>query len=45
MYDETNAKVVLKFKDEFAGSIVEEFSGLKSMLYSIITSSEYFIPS
>ena len=45
LYDETNAKVVLKFKDEFAGPIVEEFCCLQLMLYSIITSSECSIHS
>ena len=45
LYDESNAKVVLKFKDEFAGSIVEEFCGLNPKLYSIIASCEYLILS
>ena len=45
LYDETNAKVVLKFKDEFAGTIVEEFCGLNPKLYSIIASCEYLILS
>ena len=30
-----NEKVTLKFKNEMGGAIIEEFCGLKPMLYSI----------
>ena len=32
LYDQGNAKVAFKFRDEFAGSIVEEFGSLKPTL-------------
>ena len=36
IYDRTNEKVIGKFKDEFAGFVIEEFVGLKPKLYSIL---------
>ena len=34
-FNETNKKVIGKMKNEFGGSIVSEFVGLKSKMYSI----------
>ena len=42
LYSEENARVVLKFKDEFAGDYIKEFICLKPKLYSITSTSEYF---
>ena len=39
LYNKTNAKVVLKFKDELAGTPIEEFCALKPKLYSIVASN------
>ena len=39
LYDKTNTKVVLKFKDELAGTPIEEFCALKPKLYSIVASN------
>ncbi|XP_075241649.1 uncharacterized protein LOC142336624 [Convolutriloba macropyga] len=36
LYDQSNEKVVLKFKDELAGAPIEEFCALKPKLYSLI---------
>ena len=36
LYDRTNHRVVLKLKDEFAGSTIREFVGLQPKMYSII---------
>ena len=36
-YDGTNTKVIGKMKDEMCGKIVDEFVGLKSNMYSLIT--------
>ena len=35
MYDQSNARVTLKFKDEMGGKMISEFVGLKPKLYSI----------
>ena len=35
MYDQSNARVTLKFKDEMVGKTISEFVGLKPKLYSI----------
>ena len=42
LYSEENKRVVLKFKDEFAGDYIKEFICLKPKLYSITSTSEYF---
>ena len=34
-YDGTNKKVIDKMKDEYGGVIIDEYSGLKSKMYSI----------
>ena len=34
-YDDTNKKVIGKFKDEYGGAIIDQFIGLKSKMYSI----------
>ena len=36
LYDQSNEKVVLKFKDELAGAPIEEFCALKPKLYFLI---------
>ena len=36
LYDQSNEKVVLKFKDELAGAPIEEFCAIKPKLYSLI---------
>ena len=36
-YDDTNMKVIGKMKDEMCGKVVDEFTGLKSKMYSLIT--------
>ena len=36
LHNRSNEKTVLKFKDELAGTPIEEFCALKSILYSII---------
>ena len=41
-YNPTNKKKVLKFKDELLGSIMTEFFGIKSKMYSIITAGMFF---
>ena len=35
MYSDQNKKTVLKFKDDLAGKIIEEFVGLKPKLFSL----------
>ena len=35
LYDGSNARVTLKFKDEMGGKLISEFVGLKTKLYSI----------
>ena len=35
LFDETNRKVIGKFKDEMKGKIIEEFVGLRSKVYSV----------
>ena len=42
LYSEENKRVVLKFKDEFAGDYIKEFICLKPKLYSITSTTEYF---
>ena len=42
LYNPTNKKKVLKFKDELAGSVMTEFVGIKSKMYSIITAGMFF---
>ena len=42
LYSEKNKRVVLKFKDEFAGDYIKEFLCLKAKLYSITSASECF---
>ena len=34
-YDDTNKKVIGKMKDEYGGTIIDQFIGLKSKMYSI----------
>ena len=41
LYSSENKRVVLKFKDEFAGDIIAEFVCLKPKLYSILSKSKY----
>ena len=41
LYTNENLRVTLKFKDEFAGEIIQEYVGLKPKLYSIISSSKF----
>ena len=36
-YDRANKKVLGKMKDEFKGKIINEFVGLKSNMYSLIS--------
>ena len=36
-HDNTNVKVIGKMKDETCGKVVDEFVGLKSKMYSLIT--------
>ena len=36
LYDRSNEKFVLKFKDEIVGAPIEEFCALKPKLYSLI---------
>ena len=43
LYSEENKRVVLKFKDEFAGDYIKEFICLKPKLYSITPTSECFL--
>ena len=42
LYSEKIKRVVLKFKDEFAGDYIKEFICLKPKLYSITSASEFF---
>ena len=42
LYSEENKRVVLNFKDEFAGDYIKEFICLKPKLYSITSASECF---
>ena len=39
LYNRSNKKVVLKFKDEFAGTPIQEFCALKPRLYSILVAN------
>ena len=41
LYTNENLRVTRKFKDEFAGEIIQEYVGLKPKLYSIISSSKF----
>ena len=41
LYTNEILRVTLKFKDEFAGEIIQEYVGLKPKLYSIISSSKF----
>ena len=42
LYDCSNARVTLKFKDEMGGKLISEFVGLKPKLYSIkLADGEY----
>ena len=34
-YDDTNKKVIGKMKDEYGGTIIDQFIGLKSKMYSV----------
>ncbi|XP_064644737.1 uncharacterized protein LOC135498413 [Lineus longissimus] len=40
LYDETNKKVIGKFKDEEAGKVISEFIALRAKLYSYITDKD-----
>ena len=42
LYNPSNKKKVLKIKDELAGSVMTEFVGIKSKMYSIITAGMFF---
>ena len=42
LYNPTNKKKVLQFKYELAGSVMTEFLGIKSKMYSIITAGMFF---
>ena len=39
LYDRSNKRVVLKFKDELAGTPIQEFCALKPKLYSILVAN------
>ena len=41
LFNASNKKVVLKFKDEFAGNYITKFLGLKPKLYSILSTSKF----
>ena len=43
LYNEENKRIVLKFKDEFAGDYIKEFICLKQKLYSITSACEYIL--
>ena len=43
LYTNENLRVTLKFKDEFAGEIIQEYVGLKPKLYTIISSSKFLL--
>ena len=45
LYSTENKRVVLKFKDEFAGDFITEFVCLKPKLYSILSKSKYSLSS
>jgi hypothetical protein len=40
-FDETNKKVIVKFKDETNASPIREFTGLRSKLYCVYTEDEH----
>ena len=40
LFNSNNTPVVLKYKDEFAGKLIEEFVSLKPKLYSITSTGE-----
>ena len=42
-YDPVNKKVIGKLKDEVRGSIINEFLGLKSMMYSVVMVDDWGI--
>lgn len=41
LYNESNKRVTLKFKDEMQGGIISEFVGLKPKMYSIQAEGNY----
>ena len=43
LYDTTNKRVVLKYKDEFAGDYITDFICLKPKLYSILSKSKFIL--
>ena len=43
LFNASNKKVVLKFKDEFAGDYITEFICLKPKLYSILSTSKFIL--
>ena len=43
LFNASNKKVVLKFKDEFAGDYITEFICLKPTLYSIPSTSKFIL--
>ena len=43
LYDETNRKVTGKMKDEYAGTPIAEYIGLRSKLYSVLRANEQII--
>ena len=43
LFNASNKKVVLKFKDEFAGDYITDFICLKPKLYSILSTSKFII--
>ena len=43
LFNASNKKVVLKFKDEFAGDYIIEFICLKPKLYSFLSTSKFIL--
>ena len=43
LFNASNKKIILKFKDEFAGDYITEFICLKPKLYSILSTSKFIL--